>query len=421
MVHFLKPRTTTGTDGNGTTHSELIVEGTLNVGRGVKFRSAQEPRNSSSGKEEESHGTYVLDDGEATFEGLTIDGGTHYMYVHSGGQLTFNGDLIVDDNTSGVNPGALKFHRSTHPSDAVTVHVGNKEDLSSGAPNTGLVDFVIRNGGSLDASNDVIRPVTDTTDRGAWGGVRIIGTTGGLVLTGAELHDGVKCIWSDARANVTLGSSRLVNCGMLTNVYTPLSIMEGSTAILETFGVLTPLPSTALAWSLSGDDASQFHIDASTGALALKAGNEGPDFESPDNMDNRYRFLVQAITGPSATPVATASDYVSVEITDDASDGHPRNPIIAKDTGFTNSRAKVRIRLGGTQETSPTVSILFLKVTSEDCHGEESQQNIPASGQWKKRNVHHWAATDQEDDDLYDRWFAQGGGRNSQFPLAGHT
>ena len=413
VVHFLNPRTSTGfsatnshgTDGNGTGHSELIIEGTLNVSPGVKFRSMRELKNAPpGGNEKEEHGTYVMSGGRATFEGLTIDDGTHYMYVHPSGELVFNGDLVIDDQTAGINPGAVKFHRSDHASDAVTVRVANKGDSSSGAPNAGLVDFVINKTGSLDASNDLIRPVTDTSDRGAWGSIRI-GATGQLVLTGVTMRDGTRCLWNDSPSNVTVGSSTFTNCGMLTNVYSLLSVMEGSASDVATFGVRSPLSTGTTAWSISATgDASQFNLGGSSGTLTLKPGDEGPDFEMPDNMDNRYRFLVKAVTS-----TATISDYVTVEITDDASDGHPPIPILRKDAGFTNSSARMKIQLGGAQATSPLVSILFLKVTSQDCHGEDARQHTPAPPLvWHNRNVAHWLADPNDDDDDYDRWFNPG-------------
>jgi Ca2+-binding RTX toxin-like protein len=74
-----------------------------------------------------------------------------------------------------------------------------------------------------------------------------------------------------------------------------INIDENTTAV-TTITAVDPVVGQTLVYSISGDDADKFHIDASTGVLSLIAA---PDYEHPvDHVgDNRYFVVVEASDG----------------------------------------------------------------------------------------------------------------------------
>ena len=104
----------------------------------------------------------------------------------------------------------------------------------------------------------------------------------------------------------------------------PLSVAENSSGFIHT-ATASDADNDALTYSLSGTDADDFSIDASSGALSLASA---PDFEAPSdaNSDNVYELslrvsdgraivsqdLTVTVTGVNEAPSFTSATSASV-------------------------------------------------------------------------------------------------------------
>jgi hypothetical protein len=92
------------------------------------------------------------------------------------------------------------------------------------------------------------------------------------------------------------------------------SVIENATAVLTVLAADVDLPAQSLTFSIAGgDDASQFTIDATTGALSFITA---PNFEQPADADGDSVYNVTVMVSDSGTPQLFATQAIAVTVTD---------------------------------------------------------------------------------------------------------
>ncbi len=387
VVYFLEPVTL---DGNGNKRSDIIVanEGSLNIRKGVVFRSALETgREAEAGDEE--HGLVIQSGGTVNMEGLTIAQGQH----------TFKGKAVASADISVGDPSASDSDRpeATLIMDSSSeIEFKNNTDLEDVGNSPDLAEIVVQKGSTLKVKTATLRPrKVDPQDPG-WYGIYNKGT---VSLASTTLQAGEYCYNSgDTDASITPTAVAFEDCGMFTG-NRALTVQEGAptTTILGSYSAKPELSDAAafgsLLWTKEGDDSGDFAL--SQGVLTFR---ESPEYD--DDGDNSYDVTVKATASKSGAVTATATQDVDIRVseatTDDSGPG-PGNIRFVKTSG---TEGQVRASVG--TDGSSRARMILYRVWSVTLEGEDLQWHRGSASQWKKKDVHFYS------DNIYRIWQTNG-------------
>ncbi len=377
VVYFLEPETL---DGNGNKRSDIIVadNGTLNIRKGVVFRSALETGRDAEADDEE-HGLVIQSGGTVNMDGLTIAQGQHTFK----GKAIASADISVGDPSAGDSdrPEATLIIDSSSE-----IEFKNNTDLEDVGNSPDLAEIVVQKGSTLEVKTATLRPQkVDPQDPG-WYGIYNKGT---VSLDSTTLQAGEYCYDSgDTDASITPTVAAFEDCGMFTGNRS-VTVTEGEpmTATLGSYSAKPELSDAAfgsLVWTTEGDDSGDFVLSLSNGALTF---NESPEYD--DDGDNSYDVTVKATASKSGAVTATATQDVDIrvsEITDDTSGPGPGNIRFVKTSG---SEGQVRASLG--MDGSSKARMILYRVWSVTLEGKDKQWHRGSASQWVKKDVHFYA------------------------------